>query len=293
MPRPTSIGGTTAAARNIISGNADSGVQIYDANDNLVEGNYIGTDKTGTVALGNNQGSGANGFDFGGVTLDDGSSGNTIGGLTATPGTGAGNLISGNTFAGVLLYYAGSDNLVAGNLIGTDVTGTVALGNLIDPAVNYGGAGVGVEYSPDTTVGEPGGRNVISGNGPGTVDGTNVYLLVLVRKRCPEQLHRHRHHRDRRPLHQHIERRRVPDTGRTRSADSRRRRARDWATSSRAMRSAFITRAIRCLTPSSSKATSSAPMRPASTSCQTPMRASFSIRSAWSRSAAPRPVRGT
>ena len=97
------IGGTTASARNIISANADSGVQIYDANDNLVEGNYIGTDKTGTVALGNNQGSGTNGFEFGGVTIDYGSSGNTVGGLTATPGSGAGNVISGNTFAGVLL----------------------------------------------------------------------------------------------------------------------------------------------------------------------------------------------
>ena len=171
------IGGTTASARNIISANADSGVQIYDANDNLVEGNFIGTDRTGTVALGNNQGSGTNGFEFGGVTLDYGSSGNTVGGLTATPGTGAGNVISGNTFAGVLNYFAGSNNLIAGNLIGTDATGTVALGNLIDPQLNYGGAGVAVEYSPDTTVGEPGGRNVISGNAPGTIGSNNVYLL--------------------------------------------------------------------------------------------------------------------
>ena len=48
------IGGTTAAARNIISANAYSGVEIDDANDNLVEGDFIGTDVTGTVALGNN-----------------------------------------------------------------------------------------------------------------------------------------------------------------------------------------------------------------------------------------------
>ncbi len=47
------IGGTTAAARNIISGNTDAGVEIDDANDNVVEGNFIGTDVTGTVALGN------------------------------------------------------------------------------------------------------------------------------------------------------------------------------------------------------------------------------------------------
>ena len=92
------IGGTTAAARNIISANVHAGVEIDDANDNLVEGNLIGTDVTGTVALGNNS-------ERARIRRRrpclDGASGNTIGGLTATPGTGAGNLISGNTFAGV------------------------------------------------------------------------------------------------------------------------------------------------------------------------------------------------
>jgi PKD domain/FG-GAP repeat len=73
-----------------------------------------------------------------------------------------------------MLFYAGSDNLVASNLIGTESTGDVALGNVFDPAVDDGGAGVDVPYSPDTTVGEPGGRNVISGNGLGTVNGMNV-----------------------------------------------------------------------------------------------------------------------
>ena len=93
---------------------------IDDANDNLVEGDYIGTDVTGTVALGNN----AAVAEFrGGVLLDNGASGNTIGGLTATPGTGAGNLISDNTNAGVSMDTAGPNNLVAGNLIGTNVTG--------------------------------------------------------------------------------------------------------------------------------------------------------------------------
>ena len=76
-----------------------------------------------------------------------------------------------------MLYYAGSDNLVAGNLIGTDSTGAVALGNLFDPAAAGGGLGVDVYYSPDTIVGELGGSNVISGNGLGTLNGTNVYLL--------------------------------------------------------------------------------------------------------------------
>ena len=85
-------------------------------------------------------------------------------------------MISGNIFAGVNVYGAGPDNLVAGNLVGTNVTGSVALGNLFDPAANFGGFGVNVAYSPDTVVGEPGGGNVISGNGLGTTNSANVLL---------------------------------------------------------------------------------------------------------------------
>ncbi len=165
------IGGSTAAARNILSGNFDSGVEINDANDNLVEGNYAGTDITGTVALANNPTSTL----AGGVTVDNGAAGNTIGGLTATPGTGVGNVLSGNIFAGVLLYYAGSNNLVAGNLIGTDPSGTVALGNY-DPNFIYGGFGVCLQFSADNIIGEPGGRNVISANGPLVSNSANVSL---------------------------------------------------------------------------------------------------------------------
>ncbi len=72
-------------------------MEIDDANDNVVEGDFIGTDVTGTVALGN----GPEGSYSGGIHIIDSASANTIGGLTASPGTGAGNLISGNTGAGV------------------------------------------------------------------------------------------------------------------------------------------------------------------------------------------------
>ena len=49
-PSNNVIGGTTAGARNVISGNGQDGVQIDYANStgNIVEGNYIGTDATGT-----------------------------------------------------------------------------------------------------------------------------------------------------------------------------------------------------------------------------------------------------
>ena len=55
VAQSNTIGGTTAGERNIISGNGDRGVLIVDVgtDNNVVVGNYIGTDVTGTVALGN------------------------------------------------------------------------------------------------------------------------------------------------------------------------------------------------------------------------------------------------
>ena len=47
------IGGTTAAARNVISGGNNTGIYIYKTSSNVVQGNYIGTDATGTSAIGN------------------------------------------------------------------------------------------------------------------------------------------------------------------------------------------------------------------------------------------------
>ncbi len=111
------IGGTTAAALNVISGNMGDGVNISDSGTtlNVVEGNFIGTDVTGTLDLGNNNG----------VSILSSSSNNTIGGTT----TGARNIISGNNQYGISFYRAGTGNVVAGNYIGTDKDGTAALGN--------------------------------------------------------------------------------------------------------------------------------------------------------------------
>ena len=143
------IGGTTAAARNIISGNGGAGVNITGATatTNLVQGNYIGTNPAGTAALGNSTG------------LSIGGTNNTAGGTAA----GEGNLISGNN-TGVAV--GGPGNLVQGNLIGTEVTGTAALGN----------GSIGVSATGDATIGgtTAAARNIISGNGTGVgVSGTN------------------------------------------------------------------------------------------------------------------------
>ena len=140
------IGGTIAAARNVISGNALGGVHITmaGATGNTVEGNYIGTDIHGTVAI-------ANGSV--GVEIDTGASGNTIGGTAA----GAGSLISGNTGDGVEITGAGtSGNLVTGNLIGTDQTGTLAISNTFGiDILNAGGGNTigGATAEPGTGAG--------------------------------------------------------------------------------------------------------------------------------------------
>src|SRR5262249_2441120 len=72
------VGGTTAADRNIISGNNVDGVQLNNktglVQNNVVEGNYIGLDVTGTVDLGNAAQ---------GVAIFNGASNNTIGGTVA------------------------------------------------------------------------------------------------------------------------------------------------------------------------------------------------------------------
>ena len=51
------MGGTSAAARNIISGNHGDGVLLTNnADSNFVQGNYIGTNAAGVKPLGNGSG---------------------------------------------------------------------------------------------------------------------------------------------------------------------------------------------------------------------------------------------
>ena len=112
------VGGTTAGARNVISGNTKSGVVLYltSATGNTVQGNYIGTDAAGRRDLGNTGR---------GVDITNGPSGNRVGGDTAA----ARNVISGNDGGGVGIYSGSARNTVSGNYVGTDVTGLAGLGN--------------------------------------------------------------------------------------------------------------------------------------------------------------------
>jgi hypothetical protein len=142
------IGGTTVDARNVISGN-NRGVDLNGGSSSTVQGNFIGTDVTGTIALSNPNG---------GVNLNSGLSSNLIGGLATTAGAPPGNLISGNTGNyGVLLGDGASGNFIQGNVIGADITGTQPLGNL---------GGIMIS-GPSNTVGgtASGAGNIIAFNG--------------------------------------------------------------------------------------------------------------------------------
>src|SRR5205814_6139249 len=106
---------------------------------------FIGTDPTGTQALGN----GAYGITmFGGRPHA-----NTIGGDAGTPGTPPGNVISGNGVAGIALY-SGDNNLIAGNTIeanATDGIQIIGAGNSVsNNLIAYHVAGNGIVIGPDT-----------------------------------------------------------------------------------------------------------------------------------------------
>jgi parallel beta-helix repeat protein len=154
------IGGTSPGARNVISGNVGRGVGMYSgASANVIEGNYIGTDLTGTNPLGNS---------LSAVDLEDGTFQNTIGGTAPA----ARNVLSGNLGQGVRIYNSAGSNLVEGNYIGTDVTGTQPLGNALN--------GVVVVNSPLNTIGGivAGASNVISGNAlDGVLNGASNNLV--------------------------------------------------------------------------------------------------------------------
>jgi hypothetical protein len=146
------VGGGTIDARNVVSAN-NRGVDIFGGSNHTVQGNFIGTDVTGTIALSNPNL---------GLSLNTGVFGTLIGGLTAAPGTPPGNLISGNNGnSAVTLGQDTSGNFIQGNIIGADITGTQPLGN-VPGGITINGH--------DNTVGgvDPDARNIIAFNGGGT-----------------------------------------------------------------------------------------------------------------------------
>jgi hypothetical protein len=150
------IGGLALADRNVISGNDSSGIRFITAptNNNFILGNYIGTNATGTAAIGNTSH---------GINIVSAPS-NTIGGAAI----GAGNLISGNGGDGISISDpSSSGNIVQGNLIGTDAGGTL-------PVPNTGTAGIHFWMGADDNM--IGGTSASEGNVIAFNDGDGVYL---------------------------------------------------------------------------------------------------------------------
>jgi hypothetical protein len=138
----TVIGSPSPGDRNLVSGNFEDGIALGIVSTNTtIRNNYVGTNAAGNAALPN-----------GGTGLNVVAPGTTVGGTTA----GAGNLISGNGGLGVALSFIG-ENLVQGNLIGTDVSATAFVPNF---------TGIRIFNSQFNTIGgdAPQARNLIAGN---------------------------------------------------------------------------------------------------------------------------------
>jgi len=158
------VGGTAPGAGNVLSGNYDYDVWMkLGSTGNVVQGNFVGTNASGSRAVAY---SGTLTATLYGVFISEGSAGNTVGGTAP----GASNVISGNG-GGVAIAEPGiPGNLIQGNYIGTDASGTIAVGN-----ISYG-----VSPAAGTTIGgtAPGAGNLISGNGTG-IGGVSTFAAYL------------------------------------------------------------------------------------------------------------------
>ena len=146
------IGGTTPAARNIVTGSeggAGNNLLIEVASDNTVQGNYVGINAAGLAAVPTQM-------------IDDvvisSTSGTTFGGTDP----GAANVVYGPRVAikfGQANATPTTNNVVEGNLIGTNASGTVGQGGL------YGIAGYDTGDASSNTIGgaAAGAGNLISG----------------------------------------------------------------------------------------------------------------------------------
>ncbi|MFZ4523093.1 MAG: T9SS type A sorting domain-containing protein [Bacteroidales bacterium] len=150
------IGGMDSGERNVCSGNVAYGIDIFGAGcfANEIEGNYLGTDCTGSYAVPNTYG----------ILFDDRSNHNLV----------SGNLISGNTAFGAYFYNNGTNtNTLRGNLIGTNAEGISAIPN--ETGVHIDGASFGNIID----------SNLISGNSANgiTVFATYTDINIITRNR--------------------------------------------------------------------------------------------------------------
>jgi predicted glycoside hydrolase/deacetylase ChbG (UPF0249 family) len=155
------IGGTTSATRNVISGNTTQGIYLgTGADGTVIKGNYIGTDAAGTSIFSTTNGNY-------GITVKTSATNITIGGTA----TGAGNVVSGYAARGMWITTTGSVT-IQGNYVGTDYTGSVDLGNLQ--------WGIYLDDTGTATIGgtATGAGNVVSGNDGGGIYASNGSVTV-------------------------------------------------------------------------------------------------------------------
>jgi CSLREA domain-containing protein len=148
----TTIGraiGPGVGSGNVISANTNDGILCENTGDLMVQANFIGTDVTGSKG---DEGGSPTGNNGNGIDLKNCGSAE-IGGVMP----GQGNIISANVAAGVMLENGSTSNVIAGNRIGTDISGFLGLSNQV---------GVQLNDSPGNTLR----RNLISGNAVFGVD---------------------------------------------------------------------------------------------------------------------------
>ena len=156
------IGGIAAGSGNVISGNTFDGISIFAGNStgDTIQGNFIGTDATGTVAE-------PNGSD--GVFVQ------AAGSIVIGGAGNAGNVLSGNAGSGVFLLGATATNIsIAGNQIGVGADGTSSVPNL-GPGVFVQGADNDVIGGGNVTLG----NNIANNNTPTSAFGNGAGIFVL------------------------------------------------------------------------------------------------------------------
>jgi parallel beta-helix repeat protein len=131
------IGGDYPNDMNLISGNRYGGIEIADQHtrENVIKGNYIGTDISGTYALPN----------LYGISLTSNPRANII----------DSNLISGNREYGLLLFEHADSNILTRNIIGTAIDRVSPLGNGTAGIILWGG-------SSGNMIGQEGNGNLIA-----------------------------------------------------------------------------------------------------------------------------------
>ena len=143
------IGGTSANARNVISGNVGFGIRAAAVTDLVVQGNFVGTDWTGNSPIGNDGGNG--------IDLTD-----TVDALIGGTDPGAGNVVGGNEY-GIYVNFP-DGGLIQGNSVGVGADGA-DVGNTTGSPLS---PGIGITIDGD------------SGESPMQIGGTTAAARNLV-----------------------------------------------------------------------------------------------------------------